>query len=423
MAHAEFPGQRYWYLRACNHVGNNTRTFWRPHVENRGSISLGNRVRINSHWAPVELVTGCRGVIEIADGVYLNYGTLISAHGRVRIGADVMIGNYSIIADTEIPGIGEPLTAPPFEARDVEIGDCVWIAARVTILPGARIGAGAVIAAGSVVAGVIPAGSIVGGIPARILRSVTSPPADRPTYAQTPSSVSDDNPQLPRDGAGAMVAPLMRARRPQPALGQASLYLRETRPDLSGSRVHLSSRPIVSHLATGPDGVLEIGDDVSIAYGAAIAAFERVQIGEGTCIGPFAIIMDTNFHGAAADRAVEHDCRPVLIGKHCRIGSRVTITRGAAIGDGAEILAGSVVCSSIPAGACAGGARAQVLGRAGDPGSRWQGPAMEGVWRAATGEPGLSAQSVFDGAPRKRLSYLKSPRSFNDDNISRPQGE
>jgi len=206
-------------------------------------------------------------------------------------------------------------------------------------------------------------------------------------------------------------------------VGRPSIYAKPGRISL-GRRVYLSSRPIVSHRATGPDGILEIGDDVAIAYGAAIAAFERVQIGDGTCIGPFAIIMDTNFHGAVADRAVEHDCRPVVIGKNCRIGSRVTITRGAVIGDGAEILAGSVVGSSIPAGACAGGARAQVLGRAGDRASRWQGPVLEGDWHTAAGEAGAGLESVFAAAPpSKRLRYLKSPRLLDDDNISRPQHE
>jgi acetyltransferase-like isoleucine patch superfamily enzyme len=163
-------GARFW-LRRCNHVGAKTRTFWRPHIENRGRIVIGSRVRLNSNWAAVELVTGPQGVIEIADGVYINYGTLISAHARVRIGRNVMIGNYSIIADTEIPGIGEPPGAPPMEPRTVEIGDGSWLATRVTVLPGTRIGAGAVIAAGSVVAGEIPAGSVAGGIPARILRA------------------------------------------------------------------------------------------------------------------------------------------------------------------------------------------------------------------------------------------------------------
>ena len=138
-----------------------------------------------------------------------------------------------------------------------------------------------------------------------------------------------------------------------------------------GDRFRFASRPVASHLIAGPHGILEIGNDVSIAYGAAIAAFERVDIGPGTRIGPFVIVMDTNFHGAAGDQSVQHDCRPVTIGARCRIGSRVTITRGASIGDESEILAGSVVTSAIPAGVCAGGARARILGRAGEGAASW----------------------------------------------------
>jgi acetyltransferase-like isoleucine patch superfamily enzyme len=133
-----------------------------------------------------------------------------------------------------------------------------------------------------------------------------------------------------------------------------------------GDRFQLASHPVPSHLATGPGALIEIGDDVWIGHGAGIAAFERVKIGHGTQIGPFVIIMDTNFHGAPGDQSVQHDCRPIVIGNNCRIGSRVTITRGAFIGDGAEIVAGSVVSSTIPAGMRAGGARARVLGPAGD---------------------------------------------------------
>ena len=164
---------RLW-LRTCDIVGANTRTFWRPHIENRGRIVIGHGVRLNSHWAPVELVTGPDGVIEIGDGAYINYGTLVSAQLRVRIGENVMIGNYTIIGDTDVPGIGEPRRAPLLKACDVEIGDGAWLAARVTVLPGARIGERAVIAAGSVVAGEIPPGSVAGGIPARVLRAPAS---------------------------------------------------------------------------------------------------------------------------------------------------------------------------------------------------------------------------------------------------------
>jgi acetyltransferase-like isoleucine patch superfamily enzyme len=138
-----------------------------------------------------------------------------------------------------------------------------------------------------------------------------------------------------------------------------------------GYRFRLGSRPVASHLVAGPGAVLRIGNDVSIGYGAAITAIQRVLIGDGTRIGPFVIIMDTNFHGSSGDQSIQHDTRPVTIGDSCRIGSRVTIARGVTIGDGAEILAGSVVSSAIPPGVCAAGGRARIIGRAGDVGSRW----------------------------------------------------
>ncbi len=157
----------------------------------------------------------------------------------------------------------------------------------------------------------------------------------------------------------------------QPRLaGKPSIFVEGGRLTI-GDRFRLASTPVGSHLAVGPDGVFDIGDDVSIGCGAAMTAIERVSIGDGTRIGPFVIIMDTNFHGGAGDQSVQHDCKPVIIGRGCIIGSRVTITRGVTIGDGAEILAGSVVTSAIPPGACAAGGRARIIGRAGELASRW----------------------------------------------------
>ena len=52
-------------------------------------------------------------------------------------------------------------------AHNVEIGDDVWLAVRVTLMPGSKIGKGSVIGAGSIVCGEIPAGVIAIGNPAR----------------------------------------------------------------------------------------------------------------------------------------------------------------------------------------------------------------------------------------------------------------
>jgi acetyltransferase-like isoleucine patch superfamily enzyme len=128
-----------------------------------------------------------------------------------------------------------------------------------------------------------------------------------------------------------------------------------------GDRFRLTSLPVGSHMVSGPEGTLEIGDDVSIAYGAAIAAYKQIRIGNGTRVGPFVIIMDTDFH-VIGDQAQRHDkATPIAIGSGVRIGSRVTILRGSVIHDDASIAAGSVVTGVVPRGARAGGVPAVVL--------------------------------------------------------------
>jgi acyl carrier protein len=84
-----------------------------------------------------------------------------------------------------------------------------------------------------------------------------------------------------------------------------------------------------------------------------------VEIGAGTRIGPFVVIMDSDFH-VAGDRSAEAAATPICIGKNVVIESRVTILRGSSIGDGARIRSGSVVSGQIPAGVVAAGVPASV---------------------------------------------------------------
>ena len=56
------------------------------------------------------------------------------------------------------------------QALPIRIGSGVWLAGRVTVLPGTTIGDGTVITAGSIVSGDVPAGVVAGGVPARIIR-------------------------------------------------------------------------------------------------------------------------------------------------------------------------------------------------------------------------------------------------------------
>jgi len=155
------------YLRVADSVGPGARVEGHPRVENRGKMILGRELFVHSDYAPLELIAE-GGTIEIGDQVWLNFGTVIHARKHIHIGDRSMIAQYVIIADTEMG----PLESLNSEPKAIHIGSDVWVAGRVTVLPGVTIGDGAVIAAGSVVASDIPARVIAGGIPARVLRAL-----------------------------------------------------------------------------------------------------------------------------------------------------------------------------------------------------------------------------------------------------------
>lgn len=114
---------------------------------------------------------GSGGGIEIGDfsGLGLNCrvsGPLTIGH-NVMMGPDVMIytQNHNF-SDTSIPMIKQGNT----EKKKVTIGNDVWIAARVIILPGVTVGDGAVIGAGAVVTKDVPPYAIVAGNPAKVIK-------------------------------------------------------------------------------------------------------------------------------------------------------------------------------------------------------------------------------------------------------------
>ncbi|ALG91976.1 MAG: acyltransferase [Confluentimicrobium sp.] len=90
--------------------------------------------------------------------------------GRIVIGDNVLFGpDVMVTAAGYRFNDGAPVTAQAMDEADVVIGNDVWLATRVIILPGARIGDGAIIGAGAIVTGAIPPFSIAVGAPARVI--------------------------------------------------------------------------------------------------------------------------------------------------------------------------------------------------------------------------------------------------------------
>lgn len=115
--------------------------------------------------------TECGLNIRVGRNVFINQNCTLYDLGGIEIGDDVLIGpNVSIITS------GHPIAPSQrrsgVTASPVKIERNVWIAAGATIIGGVTIGENSVIAAGAVVTRDVAPDSLVGGNPARLIRSI-----------------------------------------------------------------------------------------------------------------------------------------------------------------------------------------------------------------------------------------------------------
>lgn len=119
-------------------------------------IFSGAKIAVNNH-AEVVLGSG-----------YINHNLNLNCFEKIEIGENVVISENVTIRDNDdhqIVGSDKKTTQP------IKIGNHVWVGMNVTILKGVTIGDGAIIAAGAVVNKDVPENSLVGGVPAKVIKS------------------------------------------------------------------------------------------------------------------------------------------------------------------------------------------------------------------------------------------------------------
>lgn len=143
-----------------------------------------------SHVAPLRKVAfaGMRNISP--DAVFDNAERIVVGHrarigsrchlwagpetGKIVIGDDALLGPEVLItAASYCYNQGSPVTEQPMAEADVVIGNDVWLATRVVILPGTTIGDGCIVAAGAVVRGEFPPMSVIAGAPAKVVSQRT----------------------------------------------------------------------------------------------------------------------------------------------------------------------------------------------------------------------------------------------------------
>ncbi len=108
-----------------------------------------------------------KGAELILGGGYINNNVNISCFESIEIGKNVVVSEGVTMRDSDnhqIVGLHHEMTQP------IKIGNRVWIGVNATILKGVTIGDGAIIAAGAVVTKDVPANTLVGGVPAKIIK-------------------------------------------------------------------------------------------------------------------------------------------------------------------------------------------------------------------------------------------------------------
>lgn len=137
------------------------------------NVDIGDRVKIAKRCS---IFGGPDNQLEIGEDSYVGMNSIINGFkSKISIGKNVSIAqNVNIMVDSGPNASLAMQMVFPIEIGAVTIGDHCWLGAGATIMPNVTLGEFCIVAANSYVNKSFPAYSIIGGTPARLLRTFTA---------------------------------------------------------------------------------------------------------------------------------------------------------------------------------------------------------------------------------------------------------
>ena len=119
-------------------------------------------------FTPFNILYGTKTTVR--KGSFVNFGCTFLALGGITIEEGVFIAPHVVLASEYHPE--DPVTRHSLLTKPIVIKKNAWIGANATILAGVTIGENAIVAAGAVVGKDVPDNTIVGGVPAKVIRMI-----------------------------------------------------------------------------------------------------------------------------------------------------------------------------------------------------------------------------------------------------------
>jgi acetyltransferase-like isoleucine patch superfamily enzyme len=172
-------------------------------IENNVRLRFADQIRLGNgaYLDQGTYLHACPRGIELGEGTLIMHGAVLHVynfrnlpHAGITIGKNCLVGEYSVIRGQGGVQIGDRVYTSPFSqliavnhvfddpgrpfvdqgitAEGIVVEDDVWIGSGAIITDGVRVGKGAVIAAGSVVTKDVPPHTVVGGVPAKVIREI-----------------------------------------------------------------------------------------------------------------------------------------------------------------------------------------------------------------------------------------------------------